>query len=124
MNFYECLNKIIEYIEENLESDIDYSCLARIMGTNEYTIKRIFPIITNISISDYIRNRRLSNAGIDLYKENYKIIDIAIKYGYDSATSFSRAFEKFHGIKPSAAKSNPENLKIFPKHIIQIKEKL
>ncbi len=115
MNIYKVLNEIIEYIDENLENNIDYNELSKMMGTNEYAIKRIFPLITNISISEYIRNRRLSNAGFDLYKKDEKIIDIAIKYGYDNATSFSRAFEKFHGIKPSYVKTNPEKLKTFPK---------
>lgn len=114
MNIYVGLNKIIKYIEENLENDIDFNKLAQIIGTNEYTLKRIFPLLTNISISEYIRNRRLSNAGFDLYKGNEKVIDIAIKYQYDNPTSFSRAFEKFHGIKPSNVKINPEKLRIYP----------
>ncbi len=86
-----------------------------IIATNEYTMKRIFSLLSNITISEYIRNRRLSNSGFDLCKENSKVIDIAVKYGYDSATSFSRAFEKFHGIKPSSVKTNPERLKVFTK---------
>ena len=115
MNIYTCLNEIIEYIENNLENDINYSKMAQIMASNEYTVKKVFSLISNISISEYIRNRRLSNAGFDLYKNNEKIIDIAIKYQYDNPTSFSRAFEKFHGIKPSLVNNNPEKLKVYPK---------
>lgn len=115
MNIYRNLNEITEYIEENLENNIDYNKLAQKMATNEYTMKKVFQFLANISLSEYIRNRRLSNAGYDLYKGNEKIIDIAIKYQYDNPTSFSRAFEKFHGIKPSNVKSNPEKLKVFPK---------
>lgn len=122
MNIYTNLNKIISYIEENLDNDINYSKIAQIMATNEFTVKKIFPLIANISISEYIRNRRLSNAGFDIYKNNEKIIDIATKYKYDNPTSFSRAFEKFHGIKPSLVKSNPEMLKFFPK--LQFDEKI
>ena len=107
MNIYTSLNEIINYIEQNLENEIDYKKIAQILGTNEYTLKRIFPLLTNISISEYIRNRRLSNAGFDLYKTESKIIDIAVKYQYESATAFSRAFEKFHGIKPSMVKTIP-----------------
>lgn len=117
MNIYKSLNKMIEYIEKNLENEIKYDKLSQILGVNEYTMKSIFNIICNISISEYIRKRRLSNAGFDLCTSNEKIIDIAIKYQYDNATSFSRAFEKFHGIKPSDIKKNSENLKIFPKII-------
>lgn len=86
-----------------------------IIATNEYTMKRIFSLLSNITISEYIRNRRLSNSGFELSQGNNKVIDIAMKYGYDSATSFSRAFEKFHGIKPSNVKNNPEKLKVFTK---------
>jgi len=115
LNIYTCLNEVIEYIENNLENDINYSKMAQIMASNEYTVKKVFSLISNISISEYIRNRRLSNAGFDLYKNNEKIIDIAIKYQYDNPTSFSRAFEKFHGIKPSLVNNNPEKLKVYPK---------
>ncbi len=79
MNIYRNLNQIIEYIEENLEANIDYNKLAQVMATNEYTMKKVFQLLANISLSEYIRNRRLSNAGFDLYKNNEKIIDIAIK---------------------------------------------
>ena len=115
MNIYINLNEIINYIEQNLENKIDYKILAQKLGTNEYTLKRIFPLLTNVSISEYIRNRRLSNAGIDLYKTGEKIINIAIKYQYENATAFSRAFEKFHGIKPSMVRTNPEKLRVFAK---------
>lgn len=115
MNIYKVLNEIIEYIEKNLEDKIDYTKIASFMGTNEYTMKRIFSLISNITITEYVRNRRLSNAGFDLYKGNEKIIDIAVKYQYENATSFSRAFEKFHGIKPSLVKVNPDKLKVFVK---------
>lgn len=115
MNIYKQLNETIEYIEKHLEEKIDNKELAKIVGVNEYTLQKIFSIICNISISEYIRNRRLSNAGEELYLNNAKIIDIAIKYQYNNSTSFSRAFEKFYGIKPSQVKKNPEKLKIYTK---------
>ena len=101
MNIYKCLNEITEYIDNNLEEDISYDVLSKMLGVNVYTMQRLFTMIAGISLSEYIRKRRLSNAGYDLYEGNLKIIDIAFKYQYDNATSFSRAFEKFHGIKPS-----------------------
>lgn len=118
MNIYKSLNEMIDFIEENLENEIEYAKLAQILGVNEYTMKSIFSLICNVSIADYIRKRRLTSAGFDLCKTNEKIIDIAIKYQYDNATSFSRAFEKFHGIKPSYAKKNPNGLKIFAKIVL------
>lgn len=115
MNIYTQLNKIIQYIEEHLEEKIEYKQLSKILGLNEYTFQKVFSIICNISISEYIRNRRLSNAGQELYIGDEKIVDIAIKYQYNNSTSFSRAFERFHGIKPSQVKKNPEKLKIYAK---------
>ena len=115
MNIYTELNKIIEYIENHLEEKIEYKEIARMIGVNEYTFQRIFSLISNVTITEYIRNRRLSNAGQELYLNDEKIIDIAIKYQYDSPTAFSRAFEKFHGIKPSQVRKNPEKLKMYTK---------
>lgn len=78
-------------------------------------MQSLFSLLCNISVSDYIRKRRLSEAGFYLYKSNAKIIDVALQYQYENPTSFSRAFEKFHGIKPSQIKNNPEKLKLYPK---------
>ena len=123
MNIYLELNKIIEYIENHLEEKIDYKKLAKMIGVNEYTFQKIFSVLCNVSLTEYIRNRRLSNAGQELYLKNEKIMDIAIKYQYENATSFSRAFEKFHGIKPSDVKNNSENLRIYTKlHFNEISE--
>lgn len=117
MNIYKSLNEITEYIDKHLESKIDYKKLAKIIGTNTYTLQRIFSLLTNITLTEYIRKRRLSNAGFDLINSNLKIIDIALKYQYDNATSFSRAFSNFHGIKPSKVKKNVSKLKNFPRLI-------
>ena len=86
MNTYSYLNKVIEYIEENLENEIKYNEMAKILGVNEYTLRKVFSIICDISIADYIRKRRLSNAGQDLCIGNKKIIDIALKYQYNNPT--------------------------------------
>lgn len=114
MNIYKSLNEITKYIDENLEEKINYEVLSKILGTNVYTMKRLFTMIAGISLSEYIRKRRLSNAGYDLYEGNLKVIEVAVKYQYDSATSFSRAFEKFHGIKPSLVNKKTK-LKNFPR---------
>lgn len=115
MNVYQRLNKVIDYIETHLEENIDNEKLSKILGVNSYMMHRLFSLLLDISLNDYIRSRRLSNAGYDLYHGDEKIIDLAFKYGYENATSFSRAFTKFHGIKPSVAKQNPSGLKVFPR---------
>lgn len=114
MNIYASLNKITEYIDHHLEEKIDYNKLAMMLGVNSYTMQRIFSLLTNVTLTEYIRKRRLSVAGEELYNGNDKIMDIAIKYCYDNATSFSRAFEQFHGIKPSQV-TKESKLKIFPR---------
>lgn len=123
MNVYKCLNDITSYIDENLEDKIDYVTLSRMMGVNSYTMQRVFSLIAGITLSEYIRKRRLSNAGFDLSQGKIKIVDLAVKYQYDNATSFSRAFEAFHGIKPSLVTSFSK-LKNFPRIIFdeEVKE--
>lgn len=113
MNIYKVLNEITTYIENNLTADISYEELAKIMGVNVYTFQRIFSLLANVTIADYIRKRRLTLAGYDLYMNKDKIIDIAIKYNYNNATSFLRAFTRFHGIKPSLVTAGAK-LKNFP----------
>lgn len=114
MNIYKTINEIIDYIENHLEEEIDYNKLAKIMGVNVYTMKKIFALLTNISITEYIRNRRLTLAGYELLENNTKVIDLALKYGYNNVTSFSRAFSLFHGVKPSQVKKQ-KTLKNYPK---------
>lgn len=114
MNYYDSLNKIISTIENKLTEKIDYKELAKIIGTSSYAMQRIFVFLTGITLTEYIRKRRLSMAGEDVLKTNEKIIDLSLKYQYDSAISFSNAFKKMHGITPSEARKNKINLKIFP----------
>ena len=86
MNF-EYLNEMVEYIEDNLTEEIDYKQLAKIVGISEYSLQRIFMFLTNISIAEYIRKRRLSKAFEELKTSNIKIIDLAVKYCYDNSVS-------------------------------------
>ena len=115
MNYYDNLNKVIDKIEENLTEKIDYKDLAKIVGTSSYTLQRIFAFLTGITLTEYIRKRRLSNAAEELLSTNIKIIDLAIKYQYDSPISFSNSFKKMHGISPQTLRNNKSSLKIFPK---------
>lgn len=115
MNYYENLNEIINKIEENLTNKISYTELAKIIGTSSYTLQRIFTFLTGITLTEYIRKRRLSNAAEELLSTNIKIIDLALKYQYDSPISFSNAFKKMHGISPQKLRKNNASIKIFPK---------
>lgn len=117
MSFYNNLNQLIDQIESNLDSDIDYPSLARQAGLSLPTLQKIFPLLTGISLAEYVRNRRLTLAGRDLVQTDLRITDVAQKYGYDSTAAFSRAFQKFHGIKPSEVKLHSSQLNYSPKLI-------
>ena len=108
--------ELIEYIEDNLCEDIDYKKLSQILGVNEYTMHRIFLFVTNYTLAEYIRKRRLSMAALDLIDNGDKIIDIAIKYNYDSPQAFSRAFKAMMGFLPSEINNNRNNMKFFSKY--------
>lgn len=112
---YSSLNQMLDYIEEHLKDEIDYTILANFLGVNVYTMERFFSLLFNMTLTEYIRNRRLSSAFNDLFYTNEKVIDVAFKYGYENPTSFSRAFYKFHGIKPSIAKKDKTHFRHFPK---------
>lgn len=109
------LNELIQYIEDHLTESIKYEKLAKILAVNEYSLHRIFLFITNMSIAEYIRKRRLSMAAIELLNTNVKVIDLAIKYQYDSSIAFSRAFKKMMGFNPKEVKKHKNFLKLFPK---------
>ena len=108
------LKELVEYIEKNLTEKIEYKDLAKILLVNEYTLHRIFNFVTNITLADYIRKRRLSMAAIDLLENNEKVLDIAIKYQYDSGEAFARAFKKMMGFLPKDIHKNKDNIKYFP----------
>lgn len=121
-NIYKCINEITEEIEEQLYGEIDYEMLARKMGVNVYTMKKIFSLLTGIPLNEYIRNRRLTIAGVDIFENGTKVVDAAFKYGYDNATSFARAFEHFHKIKPSQV-TKISKLKNYPRIIMDERHK-
>ena len=115
MNYICSIQKAIEYIEENLEEEIKYAKVAQQIGMSSYYFHRIFSAIIGISPAEYIRNRRLTCAAEDLSRNNYNILEVAIKYKFESNESFTRAFTKFHGILPKMAKQKGNELKAFSK---------
>jgi len=114
------MNGAIKFIEENLTNEIDFKEVARLAYCSEYHFKRMFSFLAGISLSEYIRRRRLTLAAFELKDNNIKVIDIAIKYGYSSPDSFARAFQHLHGITPSEARSNGHSLKAFPPMSFQL----
>jgi len=113
IGWIEGIQRAIEYIEENLTEDLSIQEIAEKAYVSAFYFQRIFNTLCGFTVGEYVRNRRLSVAAQELSKADTKVIDVAIKYGYDSPDSFTRAFTKFHGISPSAAKCKGANLKSF-----------
>lgn len=120
MDTLSLMNSVMTYIEDNLTEEIDYSYVSKLAYCSEYHFKRMFSFLSGISLSEYIRRRRLTLAALDLKDKNLRIIDVAVKYGYTSADSFSRAFQMMHGILPSEARQENTQLKAYPKMTFQL----
>ncbi len=120
MDLLKNMNGAVKYIEENLTHEIDFKEVTRRAFCSEYHFTRMFSFLAGISLSEYIRRRRLSLAAIELNGSEIKVIDIAVKYGYNSADSFARAFHNLHGITPSEARINGSSLKAFPPMTFQL----
>ncbi|MED1411805.1 MULTISPECIES: AraC family transcriptional regulator [Bacillus] len=114
------MNAAMQYIEDNLTNEIDFKKIARIAFCSEYHFKRMFSFLAGISLSEYIRCRRLTLAAFELKDSDVKVIDVAIKYGYNSPDSFSRAFQNLHGITPSEARSTSRSLKAYSPMTFQL----
>lgn len=113
MEWTESLRKSITFIESHLLDDITAEDVAREVNISSFYLQKGFKIMTNYSISEYIKNRRLYLAGLELIAEPNKVIDLAYKYGYETPESFSKAFSRFHGISPSRIKGNSRSIKPF-----------
>ena len=120
MDLLKNMNDALRHIEENLTNEIDFNEVARIAFCSEYHFKRMFSFLAGIPLSEYIRRRRLTLAAFELKDSNVKVIDVAIKYGYNSPDSFTRAFQHLHGITPSEARNTGHSLKAFPKMTFQL----
>ena len=120
MDWITGMQKAIDYIEANLTEEIDYEKVAAESFSSNYHFQRVFSILCGYTLGEYIRLRRLSLAGAELVNGKEKVIDIALKYGYDSPDSFAKAFQKFHGITPSQARADGSMLKSFSRLSIKI----
>jgi len=121
MNLLTQLNNAVVYIEENICNELALCNISSVTSYSQYHFGRLFYYIADISISEYVRKRKLSLAAMEIQNGNEKVIDIAVKYGYDSADSFTRAFVKQHGVTPTAARREGTELKFFPPMTFQIK---
>jgi len=109
-------------MEDNLDGEISIEKAAQLACCSQYHFQRMFSYIIGVPLSEYLRRRRLTNAGFDLQNGD-KVIDVALRYGYDSPTAFNRAFQAIHGVSPSIAQKPDTKLKAFPPVSFQIKIK-
>ena len=121
LEYIKKLNQSIDYIENNICEDLEVEKIAKISCLSKYHFQRLFHLLSGYTIAEYIRKRRLTLAAQKLATEDIKVIDVAIKYGYSTSESFSKAFSRLHGINPSVVKNSKKRLKAYPRLFFQLK---
>ena len=119
-NMMHQFNQTIDYLEQQLTGEVDMKRFQQLSGYSYPLFSRLFSILADMTLAEYLRNRRLSEAVMDLRDSSERVIDIAMKYGYDSADAFSSAFKKFHGATPSEVR-NGKPYRIFPRLQLSLK---
>lgn len=114
------MNQALAYIEESLMGDIDFKHVEKLALCSEYHFRKMFSSLAGITLSEYIRRRRMTLAAFELLHSNVLIIDLALKYGYNSPDSFTRAFRSIHGMTPSLARDAGQPLKAYPQLTFQL----
>ena len=120
MEWIAAMQQAITYMEEHLMEEINYEVVAKQVHTSGYEFHRAFSFLTGMTANAYIRNRRLSLAGREIVETDTKITDIALKYGYDTPESFTKAFTRFHGVAPKFAREEAAKLVLFNPLVIKI----
>lgn len=113
MDWIHNIQLAIDHIEENLESELSIEDLSKMLYVSSYQFQKMFSLICDCTVGEYLRNRRLTKAGFDLITGNETILDIALKYNYQSNESFTRAFTRFHGSTPSSVRRSQSTLNSF-----------
>ena len=117
------LNQAMGYIEDHLDGTLDTDELARIAACSKYQLQRMFPYLAGITLSEYIRSRTMTRAAQDLIATDEKVIDIALRYGYESPTAFARAFKRIHGIAPNDARRLGSKVALHPRLVFTLSVK-
>ena len=120
MGWVESIQKTIDYLEEHLLDDLTIETISSQANASAFHFQRTFTILTDISVGEYIRRRRLTLAAQELVSTNGKVIDVAYKYGYDTPEAFSKAFRRQHGVPPSEARKYMGKLTFYERLVIQV----
>ena len=115
MDWVARMNNALDYIENHLADEIDLGRVARAACCSAYHFPRMFATVTGLTLCEYIRRRRLTKAALDLSQGEARVIDTAVKYGYDSADAFARAFYRQHHVQPSQAREQGVRLTCYPR---------
>lgn len=119
MTMVEALQRAIDYIENHLQDEITIEGIARQAHLSSFHFQRLFMILTDMTVAEYVRRRRLTLAAQELISSDCKVIDLALKYGYDTPEAFSKAFRKHHGITPTEARRGKGRLESYNRLSIQ-----
>lgn len=120
MDWINVVQKSLNYIEDHLLENINSESVAKSVFTSSAYFQKIFSIVTGYTVADYIRNRRLSLAGEEIASGRTRVLDAALKFGYETPESFTKAFSRFHGVTPSSAQKSSCSLNYFSPMNIQI----
>ncbi len=115
MEWLDRMNDALIYLEANLDGEIDLERAARLAACSQFHFQRMFTYIAGVPLSEYLRRRRMTLAALELAGGNVKVIDLALRYGYDSPTAFNRAFQSVHGVPPSRARDSGVRLTAYPR---------
>ena len=113
MGWIEGIGEAIDYIEENITEELSIESIAKRAFVSAFYFQKGFAMLCGFTVGEYIRQRRLTLAGSELVATDAKIIDIALKYGYDSPDSFTKAFTRFHSVTPTAVRKEGAMIKSF-----------
>lgn len=114
------LNEAMRYIEDSIAEEIDFDRVAQLACCSEYHFRRMFSFLSGMTLSEYVRRRRLSEAAVELRHSDVKVIDLAVKYGYTSADAFTRAFHALHRLTPTEARMEGASVKAMPPITFQL----
>jgi len=113
MEWMDAISSAVRYIEDHITEEISVDDIARHVGISSFYFQKGFSLLCGFTVKEYIRRRRLALAGSELVSADARVIDIAVKYGYDSPDSFTRAFARFHGTTPAMVRKEGAMLKSF-----------
>ena len=115
MDWAKRMDRALDYIEAHLTEEMEYDDVARAAMCSSYHFPRMFAAVTDLTLSEYVRRRRLTQAAYDLMERRRHVIDVAVMYGYDSADAFARAFFRQHGVHPSKVQEGGVQLTLYPR---------